>query len=278
MIGGNVPGAEVTLERLVALGAGAGHGLVPGESRSETGHRSGRRQGRGGDIFDLRPYQQGDDPRHIDAAASARSGRAQVRRRHEEVERDMLLIADFRGPMLWGTKGRLRSVAAAEELALTGWRGVAGGSRVGVLVLRDRGTEALVPRPRERAMLDVAGALVRGHAAALACPGGSTDPLSAALLHAAAMSRPGGSVVLATGMDLPGADFAIAAGGLMQKCRLEVLLIRDALQRDPPRGVLSVRSGGRIFGARFAPWHASGILAELAIPTRIVDGAVGAAV
>lgn len=273
----SVPGTEVTLERLIALGEGAGAGMVVGESRSETGHRSGRRQGRGGDIFDLRPYQEGDDPRHIDAAASARSGRAQLRRRHEEVEQTVLVVADFRRPMLWGTRGRLRSVAAAEELARVGWRAVAAGSRVGLLVLRDGGAEALVPRPREQAMLEVAGALVQGHAAALDTPGQGTEPLSAGLLCATAMARPGASVVLATGMDLPGADFAIAAGALLQKCRLEVLLIRDALQRDPPRGIFSVRMGERILGARFTPWKAPDLLEELSIPTHVVDAAEGAA-
>lgn len=269
----SVPGTEVTLERLIALGEGAGAGMVVGESRSETGHRSGRRQGRGGDIFDLRPYQEGDDPRHIDAAASARSGRAQLRRRHEEVEQTVLVVADFRRPMLWGTRGRLRSVAAAEELARVGWRAVAAGSRVGLLVLRDGGAEALVPRPREQAMLEVTGALVQGHAAALDTPGQGTEPLSAGLLRATAMARPGASVVLATGMDLPGADFAIAAGALLQKCRLEVLLIRDALQRDPPRGIFSVRVGERILGARFTPWKAPDLLEELSIRTHVVDAA-----
>ncbi|WP_353476357.1 DUF58 domain-containing protein (plasmid) [Salipiger sp. H15] len=277
MTGRSVPGAEVTLERLIALREEAGAGMVVGESRSETGHRSGRRQGRGGDIFDLRPFQHGDDPRHIDAAASARSGRAQLRRRHEELEQTVLLLADFRHPMLWGTRGRLRSVAAAEELARVGWRAVAAGSRVGLLVLRDGGAEALVPRPREQAMLDVAGALVQGHAAALETPGQGSEPLSAAILRATAMARPGASVVLATGMDLPGADFAIAAAALMQKCRLEVLLIRDALHRDPPRGIFSVRIGERILGARFAPWRAPDLLEELAIRTRVVDAAEGAA-
>ena len=267
----SAPGAEVTLGRLIALGAGAGAGMVVGESRSETGHRSGRRQGKGGDIFDLRPYQEGDDPRHIDAAASARSGRAQLRRRHEEVEQTVLLLADFRRPMLWGTRGRLRSVAAAEELALAGWRAVAAGSQVGLLVLRDGGAEALVPRPREQAMIEVAGALVQGHAAALEPPGQETEPLSAALLRATVMARPGASVVLATGMDVPGADFAIAVGALLRKCRLEVLLIRDALQRDPPRGIFSVRVGERFLGARFAPWKAPDLLEELGIRTRVVD-------
>ena len=72
---------------------------------------------------------------------------------------------------------------------------------------------ALVEQPpvlvRDAAMLDVAGALVKGHAAAMN-GGGEPGPLSSALVGATAMLRPGASVLLATGLDLPGMDFAAA--------------------------------------------------------------------
>lgn len=268
----NVPGAEVTQDRLIALRAHAGNAMATGESRSETGQRSGRRQGRGGDIFDLRPYQLGDDPRHIDAAASARSGRAQVRRRHDAADRTLLLIADFRAPMLWGTRGRLRSVAAAEELALAGWQAIAAGGRVGALVIRDGAAEALNPRPRDQAMLDVVGALVRGHAAAMETgTDGQTQPLGAALVRATTMLHPGASVLLATGLDLPGDDFAAAAEALMRKCRLEVLLVQDAVALSPPPGVFPVRRDGQTVRVRFGPSQLAYGLAGMGIPARVVD-------
>lgn len=263
-------GADVTMERLVALREHAEAGMDPGQSHSETGLRSGRRQGRGGDIFDLRPYQEGDDLRQIDAAATARSGRTQVRRRHEEVERTLLLIADFRGPMLWGTRRRLRSVAAAEELALAGWRAIAAGGRVGCLVVRDGDTTALTPRPRDAAMLDVAGALVKGHAAAMN-GGGEPGPLSGALVGATAMLRPGASVLLATGLDLPGKDFAAAAETLMKKCRLMVLLVQDRVERAPPAGIFPVRIDRETVRVRFGPPTGPAMLDQIGIPARIVD-------
>ena len=76
-------GCQVTHDRLVALAALAGTNPPAGAAHSDTGGLSGPKQGMGGDIFDLRPYQAGDDPRHIDAAATARSGRTQIRRRHQ---------------------------------------------------------------------------------------------------------------------------------------------------------------------------------------------------
>ena len=69
--------------------------------------------------------------------------------------------------MLWGTRGRLRSVAAAEALALAGWQAVLGAGAAGVVALTDAGLLAERPRARDAGMARVAGLLARAHALAL---------------------------------------------------------------------------------------------------------------
>ncbi|TXM93858.1 DUF58 domain-containing protein, partial [Methylobacterium sp. WL122] len=63
---------------------------------------------------------EGDDRRHIDRNATARTGILHVRTHHDERDRAVVLLADFRPSMLFGTRRALRSVAAAEALASLG--------------------------------------------------------------------------------------------------------------------------------------------------------------
>ncbi|WP_158808463.1 DUF58 domain-containing protein, partial [Beijerinckia sp. L45] len=89
-----------------------------------------RRRGRGLEVHDIRVWSEGDDIRHLDHNATARTGVPHTRTYLDERERTVLLIADFRPSMLFGTRRALRSVAAAETVALLGWRAIARGGRV----------------------------------------------------------------------------------------------------------------------------------------------------
>ncbi|MGF1554363.1 MAG: DUF58 domain-containing protein [Paracoccaceae bacterium] len=273
----------MSLDRLTALAAYAGLGEAGTPAPSRAGGLAGGRRGEGGsDLHDLRPFVDGDDPRRIDAAATARSGRPQVRTFHEDAERVALLVADFRRPMLWGTKGRLRSVAAAEALALEGWRAVGAGGRVGLAAVRDAETVMLAPKPREGAMLAAAGALARAHDDAMAAPpvtagpsvaGGpsaAAEPLSRVLERVTATLPRAAAVILATGLDAPGADFEPVTLALARRCRLVVLLVRDAVEETPPPAALPVRAGGAVRHVRFAPSDAAARLTALGVEHRIV--------
>jgi uncharacterized protein (DUF58 family) len=267
-------GIHLSLERLVALGRLAASEQRGGYAQSHSGSTTGRQRGQGADVYDLRPFQDGDDPRKLDPAATARSGRAQVRTFHEDVDRTLLLVADLRGPMFWGTHGRLRSVAAAEALALEGWRTIAAGGRVGLHAATDGTHATLAPRPREASMLDIAAALVRLHAIGVETPSRS-DPgdLSTLLDQAIARVMPGTEVVLATGYDQPGADFASVAEAALRKCRLRILLVQDRIEAEPPRGVFPVRASGRIRQVRFAAATTLQHLQEIGIPAQTLRSA-----
>jgi|GEM_PF-1812029 len=198
-----------------------------------------RAAGQGHVIRELRPFGDGDDPRYLDAAASARAGSPQVRSFHEDREGNLLLIADFRRPMLWGSRSRFRSVAGAEVLMRLGWQAMAAGGAVGLVSLSDQGFEVTRPRARHSGMSRVAAHLARAHAAALSGQtGGHVTPdldqqLASALRHA----PPGAMVALASGLDQPGAGLTSVLASLAQRGPAALLLIEDPLERAAPADV-----------------------------------------
>lgn len=231
--------AGVSVAALMALEPVAARAAARAASLAERpGTTATPKRGQGHEIRELRPFAEGDDPRHIDAAASARIGSPQVRSFHEDRERSVMLIADFRRPMLWGTKGRLRSVAAADALALAGWQASLEGGAVGLVALTDAGPEVQAPRPRHRGMALVAGAMARAHANALAEAqrnrGGAARPLAPDLLRAARQTPRGASIMLASALDTPGDGLDAAIAVLSARGPLRLILIEDAFEMAPP--------------------------------------------
>lgn len=210
-----------------------------------------RRRGQGHEIREIRPFAEGDEPRHIDAAATARSGNPQVRSFHEDREYSLMLIADFRRPMLWGTKGRLRSVAAAETLVLAGWKAVLAGGAVGVVALTDAGPLVQAPRPRHRGMAQVAGCLARAHEGALAHRG-EVRPLAPDLARAARQVPRGAGIMLATGLDAAGEGLEAVLAALRARGPLRLLLVEDAFETGPPARALPFAAQAGTAWARFS--------------------------
>lgn len=198
-----------------------------------------KKRGVGLEIRDVRPFTEGDDFRHIDASVTARSGKMHVRSFHDDQDQTALLVADFRFPMLWGTQGKLRSVTAAECLALAGWQVLHAGGRLGLLILMAARTVYVPPHGRDTAMVQIATALANGHREALesarSTAGRICPALDAQVEQILRITPKGGSVLLATGLDTPGQNLRNTLHELASRARLEVLLIRDALERNPPR-------------------------------------------
>lgn len=209
---------------------------------------AGKRRGNGLEIVDVRLFSEGDDIRHVDAAATARTAKTHVRTFRDERDRAALLIADLRAPMFFGTRGRLRSVAAAGALALAGWRVVEAGGRVGLLTTAAGETQYLPPRPRESAMAAVAGALESAHGAGadfLASGHRRREPSLAQILEeAVGRALPGTSLILATSLDGAGEDFTRLAGAACRRFDVTVLLVKDRFETDPPTGAYPYRLAG----------------------------------
>src|SRR5262249_17765333 len=78
------------------------------------GSRLSRQRGRGVDFAEVRMYQPGDDVRSIDWRVTARKARPHTKVYREERERPTLIVVDQCRSMFFGSKIRLKSVAAAE--------------------------------------------------------------------------------------------------------------------------------------------------------------------
>ncbi|MGQ7843173.1 DUF58 domain-containing protein [Granulosicoccus sp. 3-233] len=120
----------------------------------------GRRRGHGSDFDDLRPYSPGDELRHVDWKASARSNTLYTRLYREEREHRVTLVTDMRRTMYTGTT-ILRSVQACRFTARLLWQSIESGSRLCVIAVSDSGLTVSDNRIGDGAAIDACALLAR---------------------------------------------------------------------------------------------------------------------
>jgi uncharacterized protein (DUF58 family) len=232
------PGVHLSGEALMGLRHLARRGTGPA-TRTLAGLPGGivtRRRGRGSEPDDVRLWSEGDDRRHIDRNATARTGILHVRTHHDERDRAVVLLVDLRPSMLFGTKRALRSVAAAEALVLLGWRIVGDGGRIGLVAVGAGEPVVVRTASGERAMTAVTGALALAHARALADGTTGDPPLAPALTLAQSLLPSGGHLVIGSALDAPGADFDHLLTVMAERLSIRLVLVSDAFERARPAG------------------------------------------
>ncbi len=160
------------------------HGVLSGRHASKL-------RGRGLNFEELRNYLPGDDTRHIDWKVTARTRTPYVRVYTEEKDRTVWLLVDQRVSMFFGSTKRMKSVVAAEVAALSAWRVLSVGDRVGALVFNDSDISVIPPhRSRERVM-QILKQVVDKNQALSAGSGPKPDPgkLNQALKQVSLMAR-----------------------------------------------------------------------------------------
>ena len=118
----------------------SGNGL-PWPMRETTQGRSGalnsQQQGSGIDFAETRTYQPGDEPRHINWRATARTGTPMVRIFHEDLAPTACFLIDRRANMRFGTRIRLKAAQAARlAIFLATWE-ARRGAELGGLILNE---------------------------------------------------------------------------------------------------------------------------------------------
>jgi len=144
-------GPYCTLEQLIGLKATAeaiAKNRVKPKLRLRDGFVRSRLAGRGMDFEEARPYQAGDDARHIEWRVTARSGKLHTKLFTEEKERSHIIVVDQRLPMFFGTKKQFKSTLAAEVAALLGWHSLTKKDQIGGLVVGN--DEQIFHRPSSR--------------------------------------------------------------------------------------------------------------------------------
>lgn len=117
--------------------------IAPGR-RFPGGERRGRVRAQGSEFEAISPYVNGDDIRHIDWRATARSTRVQVRRFAASAHRARCVAIDLRPDLFFGTQTQLMSKTSALTTAKLIWEAFLLNEPVGLSIGRE--PELLRPR------------------------------------------------------------------------------------------------------------------------------------
>lgn len=153
-----------------------------------------RFRGRGMDFVESRHYLPGDDIRNMDWRVTARTGKAHTKIFQEERERPVLIVIDASSSLYFGTRKRLKSVAAGYLAAAIAWAAVRRGDRIGAFLFAPGKHRELRPAGGRRGAMRVIQGLVEWLNPDSMTTG--QEPLSVALERVRHAVRPGSLVLV----------------------------------------------------------------------------------
>src|SRR6185312_11598322 len=161
-------------------------------ARTLPGDRRAVGVGAGTELAQLRPYEIGDDVRHIDPAATARTGQAHVRLHIPERALTTWIVLDVSPSMAFGTALRLKADVAEGVALVFGRLGVRRAGSVGLVAFGAGVPRVLPPRGAKPGVVALRRVLAEGVA-----PDGQHDRegLADALLRVGRMARQPGLVL-----------------------------------------------------------------------------------
>lgn len=170
----------------------------PGAMAALSGAYLGARPGTGLTFAELKPYEPGDDVRHLDWNVTARQGRPYVRRFVEERALTLWLVVDVSASQRFGPPGATKADRSMQAAALLAAAAIQNGDRAGLLLVSDRIEAELSP--------------------------------SSGVRHLARLTR----MLVATSSGSRGTDLAVAIPRLGRSARRAlVVLIGDQLEPEP---------------------------------------------
>jgi len=190
-------GIHLEAAELIALRPRCSALLLPMHSPAASalaGAYRSRFRGRGVDFVESRSYQPGDDIRNMDWRVTARTGRPHTKIFQEERERPVLIVLDASPSLFFGTRTRLKSVAAGYLAAAIAWTAVKRGDRVGAFLFAPDGHREMRPAGGRRGAMHVIQGLVEWLDPDRAHEG--TEDLAAALQRVRHAVRPGSLVLV----------------------------------------------------------------------------------
>lgn len=204
-------------------------------------------RGRGMEFDEARIYQPGDDARSIDWRVTARTGKMHTKLFHEERERPVLILADLRASMHFGTRTQFKSVLAATIAAELAWVGIDGGDRVGGFILLPNGVRSFPATRNTSAMLRLLKALSEGTKPEDEPDGEAVElPLHAAVDRLRQVSRPGTLVFIVSDF----ADFDERTERAIKRLSLHAhvtnVLVYDQLDAMLPHGNQRISDGDHV--------------------------------
>jgi uncharacterized protein (DUF58 family) len=137
-------------------------------ARTLPGSRRASGVGPGLELAQLRPYEAGDDVRHIDPAASARTGTLHIRLHVPDRALSTWIVLDLSPSMAFGTARRLKADVAEGAALVFGRLGVRRAGSVGLIGFGAGPAQVLPPRGAKPALVALrallgAGVSLDGH-------------------------------------------------------------------------------------------------------------------
>ncbi len=156
-----------------------------------SGRHASKLRGRGLNFEELRNYLPGDDTRNIDWKVTARTREPYVRIYTEEKDRTVWLLVDQRMSMFFGSRWKMKSVVAAEAAAVSAWRVLSQGDRVGAVIFDDMDLQVIPPHRSEQRVTQILKSVLDKNHALNARSNIPPAPgmLNRALKHVAALAR-----------------------------------------------------------------------------------------
>ena len=217
-------------------------------------------RGRGMEFDESRLYQPGDDIRNIDWRVTARTGKTHTKLFREERERPVFVWMDLRRPMHFATRGRYKSVQAAQLAALIAWSALNNGDRVGGVIFSEHEHHELKPQRGKTAVLRLINRIVNDAAWSLpASAGGDRQSLEHALQRLRRVARPGSLIFLISDFRELDSQAEIPLTRLCRHNEVVMLFIYDRLEEElPPPGRYRVVDSGREFLVDTSDSHLAG--------------------
>lgn len=103
-------------------------------------------KGKGLDFKELKDYEQGDDPRHIDWRVSVKRGSLHVKKFTEERELTLLIALDVSNSTLFGSNSQLKREVAIELCASIAFSGMKNNDRIGLILFSDSVLKFIPPK------------------------------------------------------------------------------------------------------------------------------------
>lgn len=133
-------------------------------ARTLPGSRRAAGVGFGTELAQLRPYESGDDVRHIDPAATARTGTLHVRLHVPERAMTTWIVLDLSPSMAFGTTRRLKADVAEGAALVFGRLGIRRAGSVGLIAFGAGAPRILPPRGSKPGMIALRKTLELGTA------------------------------------------------------------------------------------------------------------------
>jgi uncharacterized protein (DUF58 family) len=215
-------------------------------ARSFPGDRRAPSTGAGTELARLRAYQPGDDVRHLDAAASARTGVPHVRLHVPERTLTTWVVLDVSPSMAFGTARRLKADVAEGAALVLGRLAVKRGGGLALVSFGSNVPMVLPPRSSRPALLAMRRVLAEGVA-----PDGHCEPtgLAQALERVGRLARAPGLVAVISDFRDQQA-WSRPLGALTARHAVLAIEISDPRERELPAvgrlAVVDPESGRRI--------------------------------